>query len=77
VLALFSAIGPVVVALSFMFYLDRLGRRHDRVLAELCQRIQAPDTAVATHVVQQVQAPAHLPFDDDEAFMSYMAGETS
>lgn len=73
--ALFAlAASNIVLAGFFLTLLDQSARRHAAQVAELCQRIQAPDTAVATHVVQQVQAPSHLPFDDDQAFMDYMSG---
>lgn len=52
--------------------LDRQAARHSRQIAELCQRVQAPDTAVATHAIGELPTqPVHLPFEDDEAYLSY------
>lgn len=54
------------------FTLDRQNARHALQVADLCQRVQAPDTAVATHAVTQFsQQPAHLPWGDDEAYLKY------
>lgn len=63
----------ILESVGFIILVDRLVSRGDRQVADLCQRIQAPDTAVAQHVVDtQAFEPSHLPFDDDGAWMDYV-----
>jgi hypothetical protein len=51
---------------------------HARAIADLCQRVQAPETAIATHALQHTaQTPTHLPFDDDSAWIAYQNEMTS
>ena len=45
-------------AVAWLVYLDRSSREHARLVADLCQRLQAPEVAVAQH--------AH--FEDGEEF---------
>lgn len=56
---------------GFLHHIDRKDARHVAQVADLCQRLQAPDTAVAQHVIGEVQTPSHIPFDDDEGFLKY------
>lgn len=63
-----------LVALALVAALVALQRQHARQVEGLLQRIQAPDTAVAQHLVGDIPAePQHLPFGDDEAFERYEA----
>lgn len=72
-LALLS--GPVSVAVALRYLTRYVAARDVRDAAEraqMAQRIQAPETAVAQHVVQHQDPPvSHLPFDDDGAWRSY------
>lgn len=48
---------------------------HSRIVANLCQRIQAPETAVAQHALGSMEfQPAHLPYEDDEAWQAHASG---
>lgn len=67
----------LATALIFCVVMDRQNARHARQVADLCQRLQAPETAVAQHVVgQTTYEPQHLPFDDDGAYMKYVEDMT-
>lgn len=62
----------IVETVGSIIAMDRLTSRHNRQVAELCQRIQAPDTAVAMHAVHHMpDQPMHLPWGDDQAFIKY------
>ena len=60
-----AAVVGCLLALQF-----KSQERHDRQVADLCQRLQAPEVAVAQHVHDHTQAPAglgYVPVDDDDA----------
>lgn len=64
----------IVESVAFIVFLDRLTSRHAREVSHLCQRLQDPVAAVAQHVTQEAPAQygdAHLPFDDDAAWLKY------
>lgn len=64
------SVGVVVAYLTRRDAADRQER------ADLAQRFQAPETAVAQHFMQ-TRPPAevaHLPFDDDGAWAAYQQG---
>lgn len=67
------AVVAVLVTGGLIFHLESQARRHTKIVADLCQRLQAPDTAVAQHVVAHQEQPvSHLPFDDDGAWTTYL-----
>lgn len=51
---------------------DRFLARHALQVADLCQRLQAPETAVAEHVAAREYEVQHLPFDDDVAWAEHV-----
>lgn len=68
---------PILVSLPWaaivvylLWQLSHKDERHLQQVSELCQRVQAPDVAVAQHVMATEQSPAGLPYvplDDDAA----------
>lgn len=48
--------------------LDRKDRRHAHQIAELCQRVQAPEQAVIEHAAKPSEGPLFVSPFDDEAF---------
>ena len=39
----------ILQAVCFVWLVDRVTRRHDTQVSDLCQRLQAPEVAVAQH----------------------------
>lgn len=78
ILALLS--GPTSVGVSlhlFTRYMAARDAQDASERAQLAQRIQAPETAVAQHVVTTGDnTQPYLPWEDDQAFMTYQ-NETS
>lgn len=70
-------IGTLAVqSLAWILLQDRQTTKHAAQVADLCQRLQAPDTAVAQHVLgTDTYEPQHLPFDDDGAWMAYVGDQ--
>lgn len=63
----------VIVTAGFLVLHDRQNSRHAKQVSDLCQRLQAPATAVAQYVIaDEHNAPSHLPYDDDGAFMKHL-----
>lgn len=66
----------VVLVLSTggaFFLFDRQNARHARQVADLCQRLQAPQAAQYALIPSVNEGPMHLPYDDDEAFQEYVS----
>lgn len=71
-LAFLAAVALVVTG-GLLLHLERKDARHAAAVQYLLQRIQDPVAAVAQHAVEtQPQPIAHLPFDDDEAYLTYV-----
>lgn len=68
-----TLVGALVLqGAMFLVYLDRVTRRHSAQVDFLLQRIQDPVAAVAQHAMQATEYPVqHLPFNDDEAWLTY------
>jgi hypothetical protein len=75
-LSLILTVALVLTVGGFLFTMDRKDRRHAAQLSELYQRIQAPEIAAVQHWHGQApqEQPAHLPFDDDAAWIEYQNG---
>lgn len=70
---LYTLIAALIAeSVAFIFLLDRLNTSHSRQVSDLCQRLQAPETAVAQYVIGEGVPVAHLPFDDDGAWMDHV-----
>lgn len=72
----FLAVVSLALTGGLLLHLERKDRRHGQTVQFLLQRIQDPQAAVVQHAIQTVtpdsQPVAHLPFDDDEAWMKYV-----
>jgi hypothetical protein len=58
---------------AFLMAGNARDQRQQQIVADLCQRIQAPDVAVAQHVTNSHEAPQGLPYvpvDDDDALIA-------
>lgn len=75
---MFLLAGFAVIAITgLLLILDRQLARHAGQVADLCQRLQAPETAVAAHLAASVSTgDAYLPFDDDAAYVAYQNGRS-
>lgn len=72
ILAVLSLPAGVVGSLFvFTRYVAARDARDASERAQLYQRLQAPETAVAMHAAQSTDVAPYLPFEDDGAFISY------
>lgn len=64
----------IVIAVAAFVTLAYQNHHHAKLVRELCQRLQAPQTATAQYAVMQMPATSttHLPYDDDDAFQKYV-----
>lgn len=76
------AVVAVLVTVGLIAHLEFKDRRHGQAVQNLLQRIQDPVAAVTQHAMDTptYSTPAHLPFDDDEAWLKYaeeLSGEAA
>jgi len=49
-----------------LWLMDRKDKRHARAVADLCQRIQAPEAAVIQHATEHARPDEPEPYPDEE-----------